>query len=108
MLKTNNISLRYGKRVLFEEDFSICTLFYMKRKSVFSIRITSYDVGYTKLLRRLELNQVYGGTWNLFDNTLKTMGIEVRFVDPSDPENFRRATDDKTRAYYGETRNNFV
>jgi len=46
---------------------------------------------------------LYGGTWNLFNNTFKTMGIEVRFVDPADPENFRRATDDKTRAYYAET-----
>ncbi len=46
---------------------------------------------------------LYGGTWNLFANTMKTMGIECRFVDPSDPENFRRATDDKTRAYYAET-----
>ena len=31
------------------------------------------------------------------------MGIEVRFVDPTNPENFRNATDDKTRAYFGET-----
>ncbi len=46
---------------------------------------------------------LYGGTWNLFNNTLKDQGIEVRFVDPSDPENFRRATDAKTRAYYAET-----
>jgi O-acetylhomoserine (thiol)-lyase len=46
---------------------------------------------------------LYGGTWNLFANTLGMMGIEVRFVDPADPENFRRATDDKTRAYYAET-----
>jgi O-acetylhomoserine (thiol)-lyase len=46
---------------------------------------------------------LYGGTWNLFANTLKDQGIEVRFVDPVDPENFRRATDDKTRAYYAET-----
>jgi O-acetylhomoserine (thiol)-lyase len=46
---------------------------------------------------------LYGGTWNLFANTLKTQGIEVRFVDPSDPENFRRATDARTRAYYLET-----
>ena len=30
------------------------------------------------------------------------MGIEVRFVDPSDPENFLKATDENTRAYYGE------
>ncbi len=46
---------------------------------------------------------LYGGTWNLFANTFKTMGIAVRFVDPADPDAFRRATDDKTRAYYAET-----
>src|SRR5258708_10118607 len=46
---------------------------------------------------------IYGGTWNLFQNTLSTMGIECRFVDPSDPESFRRATDARTRCYYGET-----
>jgi O-acetylhomoserine (thiol)-lyase len=46
---------------------------------------------------------LYGGTWNLFANTFKAMGIEVRFVDPVDPEAFRAATDDRTRAYYAET-----
>jgi O-acetylhomoserine (thiol)-lyase len=46
---------------------------------------------------------IYGGTWNLFQNTMSTMGIECRFADPADPENFRRATDAKTRCYYGET-----
>lgn len=46
---------------------------------------------------------LYGGTWNLFANTLKDQGIEVRFVDPHDPEAFRRATDERTRAYYAET-----
>ncbi|WP_144184970.1 O-acetylhomoserine aminocarboxypropyltransferase/cysteine synthase family protein [Elioraea rosea] len=46
---------------------------------------------------------LYGGTWNLFANTLKQFGIECRFVDPADPENFRRATDAKTRCYYAET-----
>ncbi len=46
---------------------------------------------------------IYGGTWNLFQNTMSTMGIECRFVDPADPENFRRASDAKTRCYYGET-----
>ena len=45
---------------------------------------------------------LYGGTWTLFSQTLKQFGIETRFVDPSDPENFRRATDAKTRAYYAE------
>src|SRR3954465_15799154 len=46
---------------------------------------------------------LYGGTWNLFANTLKDQGIECRFVDPTDPDAFARATDDKTRAYYAET-----
>ena len=46
---------------------------------------------------------IYGGTWNLFQNTMSTMGITCRFVDPADPENFRRATDERTRCYYGET-----
>jgi O-acetylhomoserine (thiol)-lyase len=46
---------------------------------------------------------LYGGSYNLFSHTLPTMGIETRFVDPRDPEAFRRATDERTRAYYGET-----
>lgn len=46
--------------------------------------------------------QLYGGTYNQFKNPFADMGIEVRFVDPTDPENFKNATDDKTRAYYGE------
>jgi O-acetylhomoserine (thiol)-lyase len=46
---------------------------------------------------------LYGGTWNLFANTLKDQGIEVRFVDPTDPEAFEKATDERTRAYYAET-----
>jgi O-acetylhomoserine (thiol)-lyase len=46
---------------------------------------------------------LYGGTWNLFANTLKDQGIEVRFVDPADPGAFARATDNRTRAYYAET-----
>src|ERR1700761_7511598 len=46
---------------------------------------------------------LYGGTWNLFANSLKDQGIEARFVDPSDPEGFARATDGRTRAYYAET-----
>ena len=46
---------------------------------------------------------IYGGTWNMFQHTMGNMGIECRFVDPSDPENFRRATDARTRCYYAET-----
>ena len=47
-------------------------------------------------------SHLYGGTYNLFKNVLSDMGIEVRFVDPLDPENFIKATDENTRAYYGE------
>jgi O-acetylhomoserine (thiol)-lyase len=46
---------------------------------------------------------LYGGTWNLFANTLRGMGVECRFVDPADPEAFARATDARTRCYYAET-----
>ena len=46
---------------------------------------------------------LYGGTWNLFANTFKQMGIEARFADPKDPDSFRKMTDDKTRCYYAET-----
>lgn len=45
---------------------------------------------------------LYGGTFVLFSATLRALGIEVRFVDQDDPSNFERATDDRTRAYYGE------
>ena len=46
---------------------------------------------------------LYGGTWNLFNNTLRQQGIDVRFADPTDPESFRAATDERTRVYYAET-----
>jgi len=46
---------------------------------------------------------LYGGTYNLFHYTLKRLGIEVRFVDSSDPANFEKAIDDKTRLLYTES-----
>ncbi|MGB9662959.1 MAG: homocysteine synthase [Moorellaceae bacterium] len=46
---------------------------------------------------------LYGGTYNLFNVTLPKLGIRVRFVDAADPESFRRAINDKTRALYVET-----
>ncbi|MEC7209976.1 MAG: PLP-dependent transferase, partial [Pseudomonadota bacterium] len=46
---------------------------------------------------------LYGGTWNLFANTMKDMGIEVRFVDPDNPQSFADAIDERTRAFYAET-----
>jgi len=46
---------------------------------------------------------VYGGTWNLFENTLRDLGIECRWVPSTDPEAFRAATDENTRCYYAET-----
>ena len=40
---------------------------------------------------------LYGGTYNLFANTLKEQGLDVSFVDPSDPENFEKAIKDNTK-----------
>lgn len=51
----------------------------------------------------LSSTNLYGGTYNLFAHTLPRLGINVRFVDPRDPENFRRAIGEKTRALYAET-----
>lgn len=49
---------------------------------------------------------LYGGTYNQFAYTLRNLGIEVTFVHPSDPENFRRAIRDNTKILYGETLGN--
>ncbi len=46
---------------------------------------------------------LYGGTYNLFHYTLPKMGITVRFVDSRDPESFRAAINDRTKAVYAET-----
>lgn len=48
-------------------------------------------------------SSLYGGTYNLFSQTLSKLGIKVRFVDPLDPENFRKAITSKTKAIYAET-----
>ncbi len=46
---------------------------------------------------------LYGGTYNLFHYTLPKLGITVRFVDSRDPENFRGAINERTKALYAET-----
>jgi O-acetylhomoserine (thiol)-lyase len=46
---------------------------------------------------------LYGGTYNLFKYTLPKLGINTVFVDPDDPENFRKAINSKTKALYIET-----
>lgn len=46
---------------------------------------------------------LYGGTYNLFHYTFPKLGIEAKFVDQSNPENFRKAIDSKTRCLYVET-----
>ncbi|MGN7939169.1 O-acetylhomoserine aminocarboxypropyltransferase/cysteine synthase family protein [Virgibacillus sp. 6R] len=46
---------------------------------------------------------LYGGTYNLFANTLPKYGIKTNFVDPKNPENFRVAITDKTKAIFAET-----
>ncbi|ADU31699.1 O-acetylhomoserine/O-acetylserine sulfhydrylase [Evansella cellulosilytica DSM 2522] len=46
---------------------------------------------------------LYGGTYNLFSTTLPKYGIKVHFVDASDPQNFKEAINDKTKAVFAET-----
>src|ERR671912_1494821 len=46
---------------------------------------------------------LYGGTYNLFHYTLPKIGVDVKFVDDKDPENFRAAITDKTKALFAET-----
>jgi O-acetylhomoserine (thiol)-lyase len=49
---------------------------------------------------------LYGGTYSQLAVTLPKMGIETTFVDPDEPENFRRALRPNTRLIYGETLGN--
>jgi len=51
-------------------------------------------------------SSLYGGTYNLFNATLRHLGIEVKFVDPADPDNFRRAISTRTRAIFAESSGN--
>lgn len=48
-------------------------------------------------------SSLYGGTYNLFSHTLPKLGIRVHFVDPSDPDNFRQAINEKTRLVFAES-----
>lgn len=48
-------------------------------------------------------NSLYGGTYNLFNHTLPEVGLKVTFVEPDDPDNFRRAITPKTKAVFIET-----
>ena len=48
-------------------------------------------------------SSLYGGTYNQFKVTLPRLGIDVRFVDGDDPENYRRAIDEDTKALYVES-----
>jgi O-acetylhomoserine (thiol)-lyase len=49
---------------------------------------------------------LYGGTYTLFNNSLRRLGISTTFVDSTDPENFRRAITAKTKLVYAETLGN--
>lgn len=51
-------------------------------------------------------NTLYGGTYNLFSVTLPRFGIRTVFVDPDNPENFRKAITDKTKAIFIESLGN--
>lgn len=46
---------------------------------------------------------IYGGTYDLFAQTLPPLGIKTHFVDPSDPANFEKEINDHTKVVYAET-----
>src|SRR5208282_5752622 len=54
----------------------------------------------------ISATSLYGGTWTLFTQTFKQLGVEVRFFDPGKPEEISRLVDDKTRLVYLETLGN--
>ena len=54
----------------------------------------------------ISASTLYGGTYNQFAYTFPRLGIDVTFVDPSDPENFRKAIQPNTKILYGETLGN--
>ncbi len=49
---------------------------------------------------------LYGGTYTQFDVSFRKLGINVNFVEPDDPENYRKAITPKTKCLYGETISN--
>ena len=51
-------------------------------------------------------NNLYGGTYTQFNDILPKLGINVKFVDPNNPENFAEAITDKTKALFCETVSN--
>jgi len=51
-------------------------------------------------------NQIYGGTYNLFANTFKDMGVDTSFIDGSNPDNFEKAIKQNTKAIFFETLGN--
>ena len=51
-------------------------------------------------------NSLYGGTYNMLSNTLPRFGITTTFVDPDDPENFAKAVEPNTRAFFAESLGN--
>lgn len=54
----------------------------------------------------ISARNLYGGTYTQFKDILPALGIEVRFVDSNNPENFAAAADEKTRAFFCETVSN--
>lgn len=56
----------------------------------------------------ISANNLYGGTYTMFNDILPQFGIKCNFVDPKEPENFRKAINSKTKAIFIETIGNPV
>ena len=77
---------------------------------VFASGTAAISTGLLTLLRAgdhiVASSSLYGGTYNLLKVTLPRLGITTTFVDPSDPENFGKAVQENTRAFFAESLGN--
>ena len=77
---------------------------------VFSSGTAAISTGLLTLLRAgdhvVASGSLYGGTYNLLNVTLPRLGITTTFVDASDPDNFSKAVQDNTRAFFAESLGN--
>ena len=77
---------------------------------VFASGTSAISTGLLTLLKAgdhiVASSSLYGGTYNLLSVTLPRLGITTTFVDASDPENFEKAVQENTRAFFVESLGN--
>ena len=96
---TNPTTEAFEKRIAAIEGGSAAYATASGLAGIFYAIINLTQVGYNIV----SADNLYGGTFELFENTLKDLGRNVKFVDSQSPELFEKAIDDKTKAIYVES-----